>query len=90
MQPLGALLLVKLPTGKLISTAIFLWGVTMCGMAACNSFKTLLATRFLLGSFESLIGTLHWWRCLEVDTDMYRSLACRCDPDVVATQRADK
>ncbi|KAL3420943.1 allantoate permease [Phlyctema vagabunda] len=31
MQPLGALLLVKLPTGKLISTAIFLWGVTMCG-----------------------------------------------------------
>lgn len=69
MQPLGALLLVKLPTGKLISTAIFLWGVTMCGMSACNSFRTLLATRFLLGSFESLIGpslvavTQMWSHC---------------------------
>ncbi|KAK0105914.1 hypothetical protein ONS95_004427 [Cadophora gregata] len=72
MQPLGALLLVKLPTGKLISTAIFLWGVTMCGMAACNSFKTLFAARFLLGSFESLIGpslvavTQMWWRRSEM------------------------
>lgn len=56
MQPLGAYFLVKLPTGKLISTAIFFWGVTMCGMAGCKNFKQLLATRFLLGSFESLIG----------------------------------
>jgi MFS family permease len=56
MQPLGALLLVKLPTGKLISTAIFFWGVTMCGMAACQNFKQLIAARFILGSFESLIG----------------------------------
>ncbi|CAG8956886.1 hypothetical protein HYFRA_00012341 [Hymenoscyphus fraxineus] len=68
MQPLGAILLVKLPTGKLISTAIFFWGVTMCGMAGCKNFKQLLATRFLLGSFESLIGpslvavTQMWWR----------------------------
>jgi MFS family permease len=58
MQPLGALLLVKLPTGKLISTAIFFWGVTMCCMAACQNFKQLLALRFILGSFESLIGML--------------------------------
>lgn len=56
MQPLGALLLVKLPTGKLISAAIFMWGVCMCGMAACKNFKQLLAARFLLGTFESLIG----------------------------------
>jgi MFS family permease len=56
MQPLGALLLVKLPTGKLISTAIFFWGVTMCGMAACKNFSQLIAARFILGSFESLIG----------------------------------
>jgi MFS family permease len=68
MQPLGALLLVKLPTGKLISTAIFFWGVTMCGMAACQNFKQLIAARFILGSFESLIGpslvavTQMWWR----------------------------
>lgn len=56
MQPLGALLLVKLPTGKLISTAIFFWGVTMCGTAACRNFSQLTAARFILGSFESLIG----------------------------------
>ncbi|KAE9369007.1 allantoate permease [Stipitochalara longipes BDJ] len=68
MQPLGALLLVKLPTGKLISTAIFFWGVTMCGMAACKNFSQLIAARFILGSFESLIGpslvavTQMWWR----------------------------
>ncbi len=68
MQPLGALLLVKLPTGKLISTAIFLWGVTMCGMAACTNFKSLLATRFLLGSFESLIG------------GFFGSDICHCSP----------
>lgn len=60
MQPLGAYFLVKLPTGKLISTAIFFWGVTMCGMAGCRNFKQLLATRFLLGSFESLIGKFLW------------------------------
>lgn len=55
-QPLGALLLVKLPTGKVISVAIFMWGVTMCSMAACKDFKSLLGLRFLLGSFESIIG----------------------------------
>jgi MFS family permease len=56
MQPLGALLLVKLPTGKLISAAIFMWGVTMCCMASAKDFKSLLGLRFMLGSFESLIG----------------------------------
>jgi MFS family permease len=57
MQPLVAILLVRLPTGKLISIAILFWGVTMCGMAACHNFKQLLVARFVLGSFESLIGT---------------------------------
>jgi hypothetical protein len=28
----------------------------MCGMAACQNFKQLIAARFILGSFESLIG----------------------------------
>ncbi|KAH8600059.1 allantoate permease-like protein [Bisporella sp. PMI_857] len=68
MQPLGAVLLVKLPTGKLISCAIFMWGVTMCCMAAATDFKSLLGLRFMLGSFESLIGptlvavTQMWYR----------------------------
>jgi len=58
MQPLGAVLLVKLPTGKLISSAIFMWGVTMCCMASAKNFKSLLGLRFMLGSFESLIGMM--------------------------------
>ena len=53
MQSLGAILLVKLPTGKLISIVILFWGGTMCGMAACHNFKQLLAARFVLGRFES-------------------------------------
>jgi hypothetical protein len=56
MQPLGAVLLVKYPTGKVISIAVMLWAVTLCGMVACRTFGGLLATRILLGSFEALIG----------------------------------
>jgi MFS family permease len=68
MQPLGAVLLVKYPTGKVISIAVMLWGITLCCMVACRSFGALLATRILLGSFEALIApsliavTQMWWR----------------------------
>ena len=56
MQPVGAFLLVKLPTGKFIGVAIFLWGVSLCGMAGSRNFHSLLASRTLLGSFEDMIG----------------------------------
>lgn len=56
MQPLAAFLLVKLPTGKLIAGAIFLWGSSLTIMAACTDFKSLLGLRFCLGAFESMIG----------------------------------
>lgn len=56
MQPLGAVFLVKFPLGKLISIAIFCWAISLGGMAGSRSFGALLATRFVLGSFESLIG----------------------------------
>lgn len=56
MQPLAAFLLVKLPTGKLIAGAIFLWGSALCIMSACTDFKSLLGLRFVLGSFEAMIG----------------------------------
>jgi hypothetical protein len=56
MQPLGAVLLVKYPTGKVISIAVMLWGLTLCGMVAARNFGGLLAARILLGSFEALIG----------------------------------
>jgi hypothetical protein len=58
MQPLGAVLLVKYPTGKVISIAIFFWSVCLMGMVGCKNFGSLLAARVLLGSFESLIGEL--------------------------------
>jgi hypothetical protein len=57
-QPLAALTLVKLPTGKVIAGAIFLWGSSLCIMSACTTFKTLLVMRLFLGTFESLIGML--------------------------------
>ncbi|TGJ80869.1 hypothetical protein E0Z10_g7899 [Xylaria hypoxylon] len=67
-QPLAAFLLVRLPTGKVIGTAIVLWGATQALLAACTGFKSLIALRFLLGAFESLIApsciaiTQMWWR----------------------------
>jgi MFS family permease len=68
MQPLAALILVKLPTGKVLAAAVFLWGSSLSIMAACTNFPSLLGMRFLLGSFESLIApccvaiTQMWWR----------------------------
>lgn len=55
-QPLGAVLLVKLPTGKVIAGAIFFWGVCLFAMVGCKNFGSLLATRVCLGFFESIIG----------------------------------
>ncbi|KAI0169856.1 MFS general substrate transporter [Hypoxylon sp. FL1284] len=67
-QPLAALLLVKLPTGKVMGTAVVCWGACAAIMAACTNFGSLLAMRFLLGSFEAMIApsclavTQMWWR----------------------------
>lgn len=60
MQPLGALVLVKLPLGKVISVAVFFWGISLMGMSGAKNFGSLLATRFLLGSFEALIGKFNF------------------------------
>lgn len=68
MQPLAALILVKLPTGKVLAAAIFLWGSALSIMTACTDFPSLLGLRFMLGSFESMIApccvaiTQMWWR----------------------------
>ncbi|KAI1453079.1 MFS general substrate transporter [Annulohypoxylon moriforme] len=67
-QPLAAFLLVKLPTGKVIGTAVVGWGACAAIMASCTNFKSLLALRFFLGSFEAMIApsllavTQMWWR----------------------------
>ena len=68
MQPLAAFILVKLPTGKVIAAAIFLWGSALAIMTACTNFSSLMGMRFLLGSFEAMIApscvavTQMWWR----------------------------
>ncbi|KAK0610789.1 major facilitator superfamily domain-containing protein [Immersiella caudata] len=68
MQPLAAFILVKLPTGKVIAAAIFLWGSSLAIMSACTNFSSLLGLRFMLGAFEAMIApscvavTQMWWR----------------------------
>jgi MFS family permease len=68
MQPLAAFILVKLPTGKVIAGAIFLWGSSLAIMSACTDFRSLLGLRFCLGTFEAMIApscvavTQMWWR----------------------------
>ena len=67
-QPLAAFILVKLPYGKVIAGAIFLWGSSQAIMAAANDFPSLLGLRFCLGTFEAMIApscvavTTMWWR----------------------------
>ncbi|KAI1815525.1 MFS general substrate transporter [Poronia punctata] len=67
-QPIAAFLLVRLPTGKVIGTAIILWGACETLLAASTTFRSLIALRFLLGAFEALIApsciaiTQMWWR----------------------------
>lgn len=57
-QPIAAATLVKYPLGKVIAVAIMLWGLTLVMMSSCTTFFSLLCTRFILGAFESIIGTL--------------------------------
>ncbi|KAJ4360172.1 uncharacterized protein N0V89_000732 [Didymosphaeria variabile] len=56
MQPLVALLLVKLPIGKFLGVMVFTWGAILCGMAGAKNFGGLMGTRFLLGAFEAAVA----------------------------------
>lgn len=58
MQPLVAYFLVKFPIGKFVGVTVFTWGVILCGMAGAKNFGGLMATRFLLGAFESAVGKI--------------------------------
>lgn len=55
-QPVVAYFLVKLPLGKFCATMVLCWGATLCGMAAALNFGGLMATRFILGSFEASVA----------------------------------
>lgn len=45
----------KLPTGKVVSVSIIVWGSILMLTAACHNFTGLAVCRFLLGCFESMI-----------------------------------
>ncbi|KAF7185291.1 putative transporter [Pseudocercospora fuligena] len=55
-QPIIAYFLVKLPLGKFCATMVFCWGATLCGMVASKNFGGLMASRFVLGSFEASVA----------------------------------
>jgi len=57
-QPVIAYLLVKLPLGKFCAVMVFCWGATLCGTVAARNFGGLMASRFLLGSFEASVAPI--------------------------------
>ena len=84
MQPIVAVLLVKLRMGKFMGVMVFTWGCILCGMAGAKSFGGLMATRFLLGAAEAAVGMFACHHSQQVQV-----LTCcsagfhRCRPDVV-------
>lgn len=44
------------PLGKFISTSVIVWGILLMCIAACRSFASLMAVRFLLGCVESCVN----------------------------------
>lgn len=57
----------KVKIGKFVSCCLTIWGILLMCMAACNSFGSLAAVRFLLGIFEAailpsfMIISSIWW-----------------------------
>lgn len=51
-----AFMMQRLPLAKYLGTMVCLWGTVVACTAACNSYASLAACRFLLGMFESAIS----------------------------------
>ncbi|KAK3708023.1 hypothetical protein LTR37_011716 [Vermiconidia calcicola] len=51
-----AYLMQRLPTAKYLGSMVVCWGTVVACTSACNSYGSLVATRFLLGMFESAIS----------------------------------
>lgn len=90
MQPLVAVLLVKIPMGKFLGVMVFTWGCILCGMAGATNFTGLMVTRFLLGTFESAVGKstsleTYYHILMTASARLHRSR-----PDVVQAHRTDK
>jgi MFS family permease len=46
----------RLPTAKYLGSMVFLWGVIVTVTSACKNYGALVATRVLLGCFESAVA----------------------------------
>ncbi|EME46888.1 hypothetical protein DOTSEDRAFT_169727 [Dothistroma septosporum NZE10] len=46
----------RFPTAKYLGAMVFLWGVVVAVTSACKSYAALVATRVLLGVFESAVA----------------------------------
>ena len=63
-----AYLMQRFPTAKYLGAMVGCWGTVVACTSACNSYGSLVATRFLLGMFESAISpsliliTSMWYR----------------------------
>lgn len=51
-----AYMMQRFPTGKYLGSCVVAWGTVVACTAACNNYGSLVATRFLLGMFESAIS----------------------------------
>lgn len=49
-------LMQRLPTAKYLGAMVFLWGVIVAVTSACKNYGALVATRVLLGVFESAVA----------------------------------
>lgn len=90
MQPVVAVSLVKFPIGKFTAVMVFCWGATLCGMAAAKNFGGLMATRFLLGAFESSVGELCECHRSRLELSHCSAGLHRHCTDVVSSRRANK
>lgn len=63
-----AYMMQRLPTARYLGCCVCAWGAVVACTSACNSYGSLVATRFLLGMFESAISpsliliTSMWYR----------------------------
>jgi MFS family permease len=67
----AAILIQRLPVGKFFALTVFAWSVLLMCTAAAQNYGGLLAVRFFMGMFESVIFptativTVMWWRTEE-------------------------
>ncbi|KAK8844009.1 hypothetical protein IAR55_006802 [Kwoniella newhampshirensis] len=67
----GNILLQKYPTGKVMGSIVFLWGIVCACTAACHNFAGGLINRIILGCLEAAVTpglglmTPMWWKLEE-------------------------